>query len=168
MSLRGIGCAKASPVRLVGVIKAGSSATFGHSWTASKTVSQTTTVTVEPGKVVWIARSAAMRSVGRRPFRHVPADQAAESPGALDQQASGVGPRPDRPVSGELGQWTGPTAGRVTGAQIVVHPGQGGSNLVGEDRSPGTGEEQSAPEGPGMGRPGHRQGRPVLVRDHLP
>src|SRR3954451_18656916 len=67
MSLRGIGCAEASPVRLVGVIKAGSSATFGHSWTASKTVSQTTKVTVEPGKVVWIARSAAMRSVGRRP-----------------------------------------------------------------------------------------------------
>jgi hypothetical protein len=45
------------------VINAGFSAGFGYSWTASKTVSQTTTVTVKPGKVAWIARSAAMQSV---------------------------------------------------------------------------------------------------------
>jgi hypothetical protein len=48
---------------LATVINAGFSATFGTAWTQSKTVSETTTVTVKPGKVAWIVRSAPMQSV---------------------------------------------------------------------------------------------------------
>jgi hypothetical protein len=48
---------------IIGVVNAGFSATFGKSWTESKTVGETTTVTVKPGRVAWIVRAAAMRSV---------------------------------------------------------------------------------------------------------
>jgi hypothetical protein len=47
---------------LATVINAGFAATFGMSWSTSRTVSSTTSVSVHAGKVAWIVRAAPMQS----------------------------------------------------------------------------------------------------------
>jgi hypothetical protein len=45
------------------VVQAGFSTTFGQEWSTEKSVSDTTTVNIEQGKVAWIVRATAMQSV---------------------------------------------------------------------------------------------------------